>query len=429
MPVEGKFHDSELRLPQYIYGASCDHSIPDYLNECYCSYTNLSFDLAAIFAAYTSYILGDTATAEQKESECMFHLNTGHEIPSLWDAYPSLPQPDSDNLPMSHILHAELVTFPYTKSDLTLRQYPTTDGCPIFVSENGIWDWYYVPSDLLTTEIKAALAESISKYGSELYMDRSLPIHQYPSSQADTTVYFNSDPSSRFPYISQNGLFEWCFTRSNMITESKGDLPAWTLPTRMARSQARRAQSNAKSDTKKKPNGPEFTASEMERYMYPLVGESDDPELAAPLHVDLTAQHIKTEKLVRFFKDNTSDKHFIEIQVNPLIGRENWREWLVSMQLLFQQHGIWEVMTREAKPLPQSHPLIVWYNRMRSCALALIYDNVSDTVRNGDCFQNACVAMDPDAVLEILFSHYSDLEAWPPQVDPNASPHNHHCQK
>ena len=173
-------------------------------------------------------------------------------------------------------------------------------------------------------------------------------------------------------------------------------------------SQPKGTKGKDKPSAKKKANGPVLTATDLERYLFPFLRESDDGEQSAPLHIDYAAQQAKTEKIVKFFKDNTSDKHFIEIPIKPLTGKENWREWLVAMQLLFIQHGVWEVVTREAMPLPQSHPLSHWYQRMRNCAVALIYLNVTDAARNTTCFLHACMENDPDILLSNLYSHYCE---------------------
>lgn len=155
----------------------------------------------------------------------------------------------------------------------------------------------------------------------------------------------------------------------------------------------------------KRPSGA-FTAADLERYLFPVIHESEESENVFPSNVAQSIQQARTEKLVKFFKDNINDKHFVEIPVEPLRGHENWREWLVAMQLLFIQHGIWHVVAKDAKPLPESHPLSLWYLRMRDCAVGLIYVNVSDTVRKHDCFLGAATENDPNAMMSHLDAHY-----------------------
>lgn len=177
----------------------------------------------------------------------------------------------------------------------------------------------------------------------------------------------------------------------------------------------------------KRTNGRPFTAADLERYLFQAMQDSEDGEIAVPLHVDFSARRIHTEKLVKFFRDNTGDKHFVEIPVEPLRGKENWREWLVAMQLLLIQHGIWEVVVKDATmPLAKTHPLFYWYQRMRHCAVGLIYVHVSDFVRKQPCFLSAIAENDPDSIMTHLFAHYSEAEESCPHA--NSSTHQHHHQ-
>lgn len=218
------------------------------------------------------------------------------------------------------------------------------------------------------------------------------------------TLCPNGCPSDKFPCSSQCGYWNWMLLLSNITPEPSKNAPCnHTMPYCGIGIEG---ASKPKSKTKPKQSSGTFTAADLERYLFPVIHESEESENVLPSNVAQSVQQARTEKLVKFFKDNVNDKHFIEIPVEPLRGNENWREWLVAMQLLFIQHGIWHVVAKDAKPLPESHPLNLWYLRMRDTAVGLIYVNVSDTVRKHDCFLGAATENDPNAMMNHLDAHY-----------------------
>lgn len=211
-----------------------------------------------------------------------------------------------------------------------------------------------------------------------------------------------------------------------MTTEPSSKIPSNSFSYREVPYGSEIPKPKTKLNAKKRSNGPPFTAADLERYLFSAMAmqDSEDSELAIPLHVDYSAQRLHTEKLVKLFKDSTSDKHFIEIPVDPLRGKENWREWLVAMQLLFVQHGVWEVVIKDAQPLARTHPLYCWYQRMRHCAVGLIYTNVSEAIRKQTCFLVAIVDNDPDSVMSHLHSHYGSAEDSFPEASSSTHQHN-----
>ena len=228
------------------------------------------------------------------------------------------------------------------------------------------------------------------------------------------TLYPNGNPINHLPFTPRSGYCDYMFLPSNMITEptkepTKDTHSKHASPLKESATFKNKEAPKAKPKTKKSNNSAAFTAADLQHYLFPGRRESDTDSIPS---FDHTTQQAKTEKQVRFFKDNTHDKHFVQIPVEPLRGNENWREWLVAMQLLFVQHGVWEIVISELKPLPASHPLRVWYQRMRDCAVGLIYVNVSETVRKHSCFLASAVENDPDALMNHLWAHYGepDLE-------------------
>jgi hypothetical protein len=169
-----------------------------------------------------------------------------------------------------------------------------------------------------------------------------------------------------------------------------------------------------------------FSAADLDHFVFHGVHDSDDDISPVPSLVENTnrqsrpeniieyaraeniAEQAKTVKYVKFFMNNSHDKHFVPFEVPALIGNENWEPWLAGMYLLFRQHSVWPVVTAELQPLPPSHNLHLWYKRMLDCAVALIYANVSDVVRNTHCFMRTLHDDDPDELMTHLYAHYAE---------------------
>ncbi|CAG8890025.1 unnamed protein product [Penicillium egyptiacum] len=308
--------------------------------------------------------------------------------------------------------------FPCTKDDLTLCHAPTADltGYPIFVSRNGRWDWYYLASNNKTTESSAAPANGTTNGDakntkSEFSDDLSLCLNQFPCTEDDITLYPYPNPgpkSANSPtFSSQNGRWEWIFLPSNTITESSPpkvkmeDIP----------------EANPRIQRPSNPVSTTFSAADLGHFVFHGDRDSDDDISTVPSLVENAnrqarpenlAEQARTVKHVKFFMNNSHDKHFIPFEFPALVGNENWDPWLAGMYLLFRQHSVWPVVTASLQPLPPGHNLYLWYKRMCDCAVALIYANVSDVVRNTHCFMSALRDDDPDDLMAYLYAHYAE---------------------
>ncbi|KAJ5045360.1 Dipeptidyl-peptidase 5 [Penicillium rubens] len=239
--------------------------------------------------------------------------------------------------------------FPYTVDDLTLCHAPTADptGYPIFVSRNGRWDWYYLSSNTKTTETPAN-----------------------GTSNGNTTNTKKSSP----PKVKME------------------DIP----------------EANPRVQRPSNPLSTTFSATDLDHFVFHGLQDSDDDENIIERARTENIELAKTVKHVKFFMNNSHDKHFVPFQVPALIGYENWEPWLAGMYLLFRQHSVWPVVTAELEPLPPGHNLHLWYNRMLDCAVALIYANVSDVVRNTHCLMSTLHDDDPDELMAHLYAHYAE---------------------
>ncbi|CAG8065072.1 unnamed protein product [Penicillium nalgiovense] len=316
---------------------------------------------------------------------------------------------------------------PCTVDDLTLCHAPTADptGYPIFVSRNGRWDWYYLSSNAGTTESSATPANGTSNGDtkntkSEFANDLCLSSNQFPCTKDDTTLYPCPNPgpnSSNSPtFSSRNGRWEWIFLPSNTDTEpSPPKVKMEDIP-----------EANPRVQRPSNPLSTTFSAADPDHFVFHGVHDSDDDFSSVPSLVENTnrqsrpeniiehpraeniAEQAKTVKHVKFFMNNSHDKHFVPFEVPALIGNENWEAWLAGMYLLFRQHSVWPVVTAELQPLHPSHNLHLWYKRMLDCAVALIYANVSDVVRNTHCFMRTLHDDDPDELMTHLYAHYAE---------------------
>ncbi|KAI2715243.1 hypothetical protein CBS147332_4897 [Penicillium roqueforti] len=141
------------------------------------------------------------------------------------------------------------------------------------------------------------------------------------------------------------------------------------------------------------------------------VPDSDDDISSVPSLVENIAEQARTAKHVGFFMNTSHNKHFIPIEVPSLLGNENWEYWLAAMLLLFRQHSVWPIVTAELQPLSPSHNLYLWYQRMRDCAIELIYANVSEEVRKTPCFISTVRDDDPNVLMRHLYAHYASPDS------------------
>ncbi|KAJ5855498.1 uncharacterized protein N7529_009442 [Penicillium soppii] len=147
----------------------------------------------------------------------------------------------------------------------------------------------------------------------------------------DVTLYPNRNPIIDLPFTSKSAYWDWMFLSSNMITEPKDISTKYSFLSKETNHFKSDGASKAKKKPKKSTQPPAFTSADLADYLFSgrRAAESDSQTF------DHGAQQAKTEKHVRFFKENAHDKHFIPIPVDPLRGEENWLEWLGAMQMLF----------------------------------------------------------------------------------------------
>ncbi|KAJ5791215.1 uncharacterized protein N7518_008226 [Penicillium psychrosexuale] len=237
----------------------------------------------------------------------------------------------------------------------TLCHAPTADptGYPIFVSRNGRWDWYYLSSNNKTTESPATPANDTTNLNTKNTKKSSpLSVKMEDIPEANPRIQRPSNPvSSTF----SDNLGHLIFTRG--------------------------------------------------------VRDSDDDISSVPSLVENIAEQARTAKHVRFFMNTSHNKHFIPIEVPSLLGNENWEYWLAAMLLLFRQHSVWPTVTAELQPLSPSHNLYLWYQRMRDCAIELIYANVSEEVRKTPCFISTVRDDDPNVLMRHLYAHYASSDS------------------
>ncbi|KAJ6098951.1 hypothetical protein N7467_000486 [Penicillium canescens] len=90
------------------------------------------------------------------------------------------------------------------------------------------------------------------------------------------------------------------------------------------------------------------------------------------------------------------------------------------MVFLLRQHGVYCVLI-DIPPLPEWHPLHLWYNRMAAVAVTLIWDNLSEETQNDRSVQLFALKSDPRELWEMLSLRFGDWSgAW--CRDPNLVP-------
>ncbi|KAJ5964843.1 uncharacterized protein N7479_004719 [Penicillium vulpinum] len=334
------------------------------------------------------------------------------EMPSLTPASVSNDENESEySFDLAHV--PSPILFPSTEDDLTLCHAPTADstGYPIFVSRNGRWDWYYTASNNKTTESSSTPTDGTTNGNSKNAKSESadglsLSPNEFPCTEDDITLYPwpnpGANPADNPTFSSQNGRWEWMFLPSNMDTESSpSNVKMEDIP-----------EANPRMQRPSNPVSTTFAAADLDRFVYPFgIPDSDDDISTVPSLVENIAEQARTAKHVRFFMNTSHDKHFVPIEVPPLTGNENWQPWLAAMRLLFRQHSVWPIVTAELQPLSPGHNLYMWYQRMRDCAIGLIYANVSEQVRKTSCFMTTASEDDPDILMSHLYAHYSEPDS------------------
>ncbi|KAL2701234.1 hypothetical protein AAEP93_008053 [Penicillium crustosum] len=356
----------------------------------------------------------DSATQHTGSNLYVFGAEIKTEMPSPTPASVAKDSNESEyNFDLTPVPGLISTPFPCTEDDLTLCHVSTADptGYPIFVSQNRLWDWYYLASnnniESSTTPTNETTNGNAKNTKSEFANGLCLSTNQFPCTEDDMTLFPSPNHSPNYThsptFFSQNGRWEWIFLPSNTDTESSPpkvkmeDIP----------------EANPRVQRPSNPVSTTFSTTDLDRFVFPLgvVPDSDDDISSVPSLVENIAEQARTAKHVRFFMNTTHDKHFVPIEVPPLTGHDNWDPWLTAMRLLFRQHCVWPVVTAELQPLSPGHNLYLWYQRMCDCAIALIYANVSEEVRRTPCFMSTASEDDADILMSHLYAHYSEPDS------------------
>lgn len=116
----------------------------------------------------------------------------------------------------------------------------------------------------------------------------------------------------------------------------------------------------------------------------------------------------QTLRHLDFFLDHSKDKHFIPLTIEPLTGTENYKSWLIGIELLMRQHQVWQLAIGEIGPLDESHDRYLWWELMRDVAITCIFANVSPEIRKDPCFVCAVDNKDPELIMQMLWMHFSE---------------------
>lgn len=118
----------------------------------------------------------------------------------------------------------------------------------------------------------------------------------------------------------------------------------------------------------------------------------------------------KTLQYVNAFLDSTKDKHFFEVPITPLKGRENWDSWVAAVEVVLRMQQVWVLFVEEIVPLDKQHEMYVWYDRMLDVGMAVILKNVAAPIREHPCFIRSLVQRDPAGMMGHLWAHYGDVD-------------------
>lgn len=124
---------------------------------------------------------------------------------------------------------------------------------------------------------------------------------------------------------------------------------------------------------------------------------------------ELIEQGKETTKTLRYittFLDSSKDKHYIDVPIAPLKGRENWETWTIGIEVVLRMHQVWPLFEPDVVPLEKEHEMFVWYDRMVDVAMAVVYRNVARAVRQHPCFMRSVLQRDPAGMMSHLAAHY-----------------------
>ncbi|KAJ5752005.1 hypothetical protein N7520_008922 [Penicillium odoratum] len=114
----------------------------------------------------------------------------------------------------------------------------------------------------------------------------------------------------------------------------------------------------------------------------------------------------RTRQCVREFLTMT-DKHFVNMEIRPLVGKRNWLSWLSTIHMQLRMHQVWEVVGENLIPLDEGDELFYGYERMKDVGCAVIYANLSTALKDIPCFWSTLQHRDPALLMSRLEGHFS----------------------
>ena len=114
----------------------------------------------------------------------------------------------------------------------------------------------------------------------------------------------------------------------------------------------------------------------------------------------------RTLRHIKAFLEVSKDKHYIDINLAPLTGPDNYGEWLVGMGVILRMHHVWELVLGTLVVLDEEDKMNIWLERMANTAVALIYAHLSAEIRAHKCIMRAVVQGEPGNLMNQLYSHF-----------------------
>ncbi|KAJ5628705.1 hypothetical protein N7490_010933 [Penicillium lividum] len=132
-----------------------------------------------------------------------------------------------------------------------------------------------------------------------------------------------------------------------------------------------------------------------------MPSEDDDDEDYMEIERD------RTRQCVRDFLSTTKDKHFVNMEIRPLVGKRNWLSWLSTIHMQLRMHQVWEVVGENLFPLSEDDELFDGFERMKDVGCAVIYANLSTALKDVPCFWSTLQHRDPALLMSRLEGHFS----------------------
>ncbi|KAJ5669068.1 hypothetical protein N7462_010138 [Penicillium macrosclerotiorum] len=126
----------------------------------------------------------------------------------------------------------------------------------------------------------------------------------------------------------------------------------------------------------------------------------------------------KIEKTIRYMKSfysTNKNMHFQEVSVKRLRGCDDYVSWSVGIELVLRMHRLWDLAIDAIEPLPEHHNLFALYDHMVTVAIGIVWNNVSQSIREDRCFLRGVKMRSIDEMMFHLWVHYGTVP--PPTSD------------